>query len=485
MSRKLKKPMRKLKHILAIVPVGFLSETPRAFHIGNLAAAILRALTPKNIRISLVDENLGGEIDFNSDADLVLLLSVITSAAPKAYRIAHIFKKKGKVVGIGGPHPSVAPQEALEFADFVGVGEFEGYWHKILEDFEKNKLKKIYKNEKPVILDNMPRPDRRILRNMKAKGHKRNYLTTNITYTTRGCPYNCAFCTVTNIYGAKYRFRPVKQVVDDLLKYGGKKLNFVAFLDDNIWAVPQYAKRLFREMIKRKLNKKWMSQASLTQASDLELLRLAKKAGCSSLFIGYESITLESLNEARKHINKPEQFKELTRNLQRAGIPIVGSFVIGFDSDTIESIKQTVEFAIDSKIDYAQFNILTPFKNTALYNKLEKENRIILKGEGGGKFHDNWSFYSFSDVIYKPKKISAKQLKNLSIWAYQRFYSFGPGMKRVFNSLKCYPFLAPFFLAFNLLMSRYATKIPLDSREQLKINIKKWEKENSEILHYL
>lgn len=474
----------KLKHILAIIPVGFLSETQGGFHVGNLAAAILRALTPKNIKITLIDENLGGKIDFNSDAELVLLMSVITSAAPKAYRIAHIFKKKGKIVGIGGPHPSVAPEEALEFADFVGIGELEGYWHKILKDFKNNRLKKIYKNKKYIELHKIPLPDRKIIKEMKKKGHKTNYLTTLVSYTTRGCPYNCAFCTVTNIYGSKYRLRPVKEVVNDLLKDGGRKFGFALFVDDNIWAVPKYAKELFKEMIKRKLNKKWISQASLLQANDLELLKLAKKAGCAGLYIGYESITPESLKEAHKGINRPEQFKELTRNIQRAGIPVLASFVIGFDHDTIESIKKTIKFAIDS-VDYAQFCILTPFRNTALYEKLKKEKRIIINGESGGKFHDNWSLYTFGNVVFKPNKMSAKELKRLQNWAFKKFYSIGPTIKRAFFGLKHYPFYVPFLTIFSLLTRSTEAQVTLHPEKILARNIKKWENEHKDLLHYL
>ncbi|MEM2089709.1 MAG: radical SAM protein [Candidatus Pacearchaeota archaeon] len=469
----------KLKHIYAIIPVGFLSKTSQRFHIGNLAAAILRALTPKEIKITITDENLGGKINFDSDADLILLLSVITAAAPKAYRIAYEFKKRGKTVGIGGPHPSVAPEEALEFCDFVGIGELEGYWHRILKDFENNKLKKIYKNKKPVALNNLS-IDRSIIKDMKKKGHKINYLTTIVTYTTRGCPYNCAFCTVTNIYGAEYRFRPVTEVVEDLFKAAGKKLGFALFVDDNIWANPNYAKELFREIIKRKLKIKWISQASLMQAYDLELLKLAKKAGCCGLYIGYENVNPESLKEAHKQVNKPEQFIKLTKNIHRAKIPIFGSFVFGFDSDTKESIKKTVDFAIKANLDYAQFCILTPFKKTAIYEKLKKEKRIIVDGERGGKFHDNWSYYTFGNVVFKPKNMSPKELKEIQVWAFKKFFSLKSVIKRFMYSFFRYPLLFPFIAFFNFptqsISKEQATLYP---EKLLKKKIKEWEIENN------
>lgn len=469
----------KLKHIYAIIPVGFLSKTSQQFHTGNLAACILRALTPKEIKITLTDENLGGKINFNSDADLIVLLSVITAAAPKAYRIAYEFKKRNKIVGIGGPHPSVAPEEALEFCDFVGIGELEGYWHKILKDFENGTLKKIYKNKKPIDLKGLF-PERSIIKRMKKKGHKKEYITTIVTYTTRGCPYNCAFCTVTNIYGSKYRFRPVKEVVEDLIKYNGKKLGFALFVDDNIWANPSYAKELFREMIKRKLKVKWISQASLAQASDLELLKLAKKAGCCGLYIGYENINPRSLEDAHKQINKPEQFLQLTKNLHRAKIPVFGSFVFGFDSDTKETIKETVNFAIKANLDYAQFCILTPFKKTAIYEKLKKEKRIIINGEEGGKFHDNWSYYTFGNVVFKPKNMSPKELKEMQVWAFKKFFSLSSVIKRCFSNFFRYPFLFPFIAFFNLptqsISSEQSTLYP---QKLLEEKIKRWEKENN------
>jgi len=471
----------KIKHVLAIIPTGFLSKTHSGMHVGNLAAAILRSITPQDIKIKLVDENLGCKIDFDSDADLVILLSVITSAAPKAYRIAKIFKNKGKIVGMGGPHPSVAPKEALEFCDFVGIGEMEGYWPNILKDVEKGKLKKIYENKEPVNLDGLPYPDRGILENMKKRGHKHNYLTTQIMYTTRGCPYGCAFCTVSNIYGKKYRTRPVKAVIDDILKHNGRKLNFAFFIDDNIWAVPSYAKELFREMIKNKVRLKWLSQASLTQAMDPELLKLAKKAGCSALYIGFESVNPESLKETNKGFNKPEEFIKKADAIRRAGIPIVGSFVFGFDSDTPESIKDTVEFAIKSS-DFAQFCILTPFYNTVLYDRLKKENRILIPGEGGGEFHDNWNYYTFGNVVFKPKNMSPEKLKQLQGDAFKKFYDFKPLIRRMVNGLRCYPFIMPIIVGFGLFTRANDTQGGFSPKKVIEENIKSWEKEYGYLL---
>ncbi|UCD20603.1 MAG: B12-binding domain-containing radical SAM protein [archaeon] len=469
--------MGKLKHILAIVPTGFLSKSTGSFHSGNLAAPILRSLTPRDVKITLIDEQLGGKIPWNTDAEMVLLVSVITSAAPKAYRIANIFKKKGKVVGMGGPHPSVDPKEVLEFADFVGIGELEGYWSNILKDFEKGKLKKMYKNTKHIDLATLPYPDRRIIQNMKKKGHKKEYLFTTVTYTTRGCPYNCSFCTVTNIFGSRYRLRPVRDVVDDLKKYYGglRKFGFILFVDDNIWAVPRYAKELFRALIKEKIRLKWLSQASLHQASDLELLKLAKKAGCAALFIGYESVTPESLNEASKKVNDVGKFKKLTKNIHEAGMLVIGSFVLGFDHDTIESIKATVKFAVEANIDYAEFCILTPFYNTVSYDKMKKEGRMFIDGAGGGKFHDNWSFYTFTNVVFKPKNFTPEELKKWQVWAYTKFHGFRSLMIRLTGWLRHYPFYAPFLWFFNM----FERPRLQDTFDTLRKEIRKWEKKNN------
>jgi radical SAM superfamily enzyme YgiQ (UPF0313 family) len=410
-------------------------------------------------------------------------MSVITSSVPKAYRIARIFKNKGKIVGIGGPHPSVAPKEALEFCDFVNVGEMEGTWPKILNDIEKGKIKKIYQNKELVDLSTAPIPERDILRDMKKKGHDHNYISIANIYTTRGCPYGCAFCTVSNIYGRKYRTRPVKKVIEDILRTSGRGLGFAFFTDDNIWAIPEYAKELFREIIRQKIKLKWISQASLAQVEDSELLRLAKKAGCSALYIGYESVNPESLKETNKGFNKPDEFIRRTKLVQKAGILVLGSFVFGFDSDTEKSIKATIDFAINAKVDFAQFCVLTPFYNTALYDKLKKEGRIFLEGTGGGEFHDNWSYYTFGNVVFKPKNLTPQRLKELHLLAFQKFASAGPAFSRFLNGIENYPFLNMFVTGFQLYSTFFG--VPQGGMNPKRIideNLRAWNKEYGHLL---
>jgi radical SAM superfamily enzyme YgiQ (UPF0313 family) len=255
------------------------SKTPRALHIPQIALQYLRALTPSKHHVRAIEE--GGEpVDFDYDCDLVGL-SVMTATAIRAYQIAREFKRRGKTVVMGGIHPSVLPDEALKYADAVVIGEAEGVWARLLEDAEKGSLKRTYRHPEPD-LSAYPLPLRDDVKRYTL------YKAAPVV-TSRGCPFNCEFCSVHEVFGRKLRHVPVEMVVRDIENTGTHN---IVFLDDNIMGRREYSKQLFKAIAP--LKKRWVGQASISFVKDDELMDLALESGCGALFIGFETVSASS-----------------------------------------------------------------------------------------------------------------------------------------------------------------------------------------------
>ena len=267
----------------------------------------------------------------------------MTSNAYRGYRIADAFREKGKIVVMGGVHPSIMPDEALAHANAVVIGEAEGVWEKILEDIESNNLQRIYHEPKPDL-------DRYIPKDFSTLPKKRFYNLIPIQ-TTRGCPYNCDFCCVSDIFGKKIKEIPVKHVVKDIEASGSR--NYI-FLDDNIIGNRKYAMELFKALIPLKIS--WVGQSSISFARDIELMKLAKKSGCKGLFIGLESV-LDTNNQKYKKLKNLEETKQSIKKILKMGIIIQASMIFGFDEDTHETFGQTVKFLIKNRISLSLIHI--------------------------------------------------------------------------------------------------------------------------------
>ena len=392
--------------LLLVMPAVKRGHGAMKHEVGKLSSAPLSlpyvaGLAPPDINVSIVDENVE-EIDFHRQVDLVGI-SVLTMVAPRAYEISAAYRKRGIPVVMGGIHPTVLPDEASRHADAIVVGEAEGVWPKLLRDFQEGKMGKVYQASSPCSLNALPRP-RWDLMNRGA------YLTTNVVQATRGCPNNCSFCTVPRFFGRKYRFRPVEDVIKEIGTLDGKLLGFV---DADITGNPSYAKELFRALIPYK--RIWAGDAGIRVANDDELLRLAAKSGCKALFVGFESLSPESLQEAGKHQNVVEHYKTAIKKIHQHGISVLAGFMFGFDADDESVFERTVEFAIESKILYADFNILCPYPGTAVYHRLLAEDRIT---------ETDWSkYFAMYNVVFRPKQMSAETLQEGCMWAWREFYS--------------------------------------------------------------
>ena len=373
-----------------------------------MGLAIVAALTPPEVEVSLTDENVT-VIDFHKETDLVGI-TALTITARRAYEIADTFRARGVKVVLGGMHPSVMPEEASQHADAVVIGEAEGIWPNLIEDFKANKLQRMYRqHERPSLLG-LPIPRRDLF----TEGA---YFARHTVSTTRGCPYSCSFCSVTSFFGHTYRCRPVEEIINEVETLSERKL--IGFVDDNIVGNPKFAKELFRALIPYKI--KWVAQASVTIAKDDELLRLAAASGCIDLLIGFESLSQANLAAVGKRINVVDEYEDVIRKVHSHGIAIHGFFILGLDEDDEDVFKRTLCFAQKMRLESAQFAWPVPYPGTALCETLDKAGRIVTK---------DWSQYE-SNVVFEPKKMSRETLQKGRARVWSEFYSLPSIWKRV------------------------------------------------------
>jgi len=380
------------------------------FRFPYLSATTLAALTPPDIEVTIQDENVQ-EISFDGDIDIVAI-SIMTPLALRGYEIADRFRDNGTKVILGGFHATWMPDEAAAHADSVVTGEAEGIWDKIIEDIKLNNLRKRYSTPLVSDLNGIPPARRDLLK-------KDGYFFINTIQTTRGCPFDCDFCSVTAFYGRTYRYRPIEEIEKELQGISGGA-NFLFIVDDNITGNPAHAKKLF-EMLKR-YPFKWLSQTSITFAEDPELLRLAKESGCYGMFIGFETLTQEGLDRLNKRFNRAEKYAGHIKRMHDHGIGIQGSFIFGYDWDTKASFDTVVDFTEKTKLDSVLFTILTPYPGTKVFSRMMEENRIITT---------DWSKYDMAHVVYKPKNMTPDELQEGYLWANRQFYSWPSMFKRL------------------------------------------------------
>ena len=346
--------------------------------------------------------------DFNEYFDLVGI-STVTPAAPRAYKMADRFRENGMKVIMGGLHPSAMPYEAIEHADSVVIGEAETNMPKLLADFEKGKLKKFYKSKKRIEGDDAVFPNRRV--------YKIEPLAAAVQ-TSRGCPYGCEFCILTSIHGRKYRPFSIDRIIEDVKK--SKRKLIIMLHDSSLTISPSYAKSLFRRL--KPLKKKIICYGSIPVLyRDDEILKLASQAGCVFWALGFETVKQSNLNIKRGH--KIEMYRHLINKIKKYDMGVFGSFIFGFDNDDTSVFDYTWDTINEWDLDGAEFNILTPFPGTPLYNKLSMENRILTR---------DWSKYNLREVVFLPKRMDPQELKAGVDRISRKFYSVNNVIKRIF-----------------------------------------------------
>ncbi len=403
------------------------------FKFPSLSLAAIAAVTPTRWQVELADENIE-KIDFSREVDLVAL-TAMTPQAPRAYRIADEFRKRGIPVIIGGFHASNLPDEALQHADAVVVGEGELVWPRLLADFEKGSLERSYRAAGHLDMAEIPPARREIFTGKK-------YLFTNTIQTTRGCPFDCEFCSVTAFYGRKYRKRPVDSILQEL-EILRQKNSFAFFVDDNLVGDRRFALELFDGM--RGMNFKWLSHAPIDLAHDPELLRAAGEAGCVGMFVGFESLDEKSLEAMGKVTNRAASYLDDSKSFRDNGIGILGSFVLGYDGDTPEVFGKILSFCEQARLEAAIFPILTPYPGTAVRARLESEGRIVS---------NNWEDYDMGHVTFRPTRMSPEELQAGHDRLNRSFYSFGSMYRRIFKLHRSVQVFAPMNFGFRSAIRR-------------------------------
>lgn len=470
-----------MKNIILIEPSAPGFHIYSRYHLPRLGLPIFGAmLTQRGYNVTIFHQDIT-PLDWETilTSDLVGI-STITSTAPEAYRIASKIKTFNPTIPVvmGGPHVTFLVDEALsEGVDFVVRGEGENSFIELIQWLENSSTEvkeirgisykignKVFHNPESTAihnLDSLPFPDLKLMRRYQK-------ISNIILQTSRGCPFDCNFCSVIKMFGQDCRFHSVEYVIEEI-KYlknilGNKS---VFFYDDNFLINKERTKLLLESIVRNNLDIKWSAQVRIETGYDKELLELMRKSGCNILYIGFETVNKETMLAYHKRQNI-ERYPEAIKNIHKQQIRIHGMFVIGADTDTISTARQTAEFSLKNKLDTVQFMILTPLPGTDTFNELKSENRIVSY---------DWSLYDAHHVVFQPKLMTAFQLQVSSMLeATPKFYSKIQSFKRGVASLLSISILLPSWKTKfeNFVLTTYAHRL-----------IKKWKKVNSEWLNIL
>jgi len=368
-------------------------SSAETFKIQRTSLPLIAALTPENHQVKIVDESFLPD-DLDEKADLVGI-TVMTELATRAYYIADEYRRSGVKVVMGGIHPTVMTGEALEHSDSVVVGEAEGVWKGLIEDVARGSMKRIYKSDRLAELAGLPYPRRGLYPSPKNRGYTPVAVGVE---ASRGCPYDCEFCSIGHVMGHRYRTRPVHEVVSEIERIPSPHLFFV---DDAIGLDPRTSRRLFSDMVP--LNKQWVGQGTISLAKDRELLKFMRRSGCMGLLIGFESVQAQTQNGMKKLNRGKADFTEAIHRFHDEGLFILGSFVFGFDHEDKDVFEQTHEFVVNNRIDGVQIRIMVPFPGTRLYDRLAGEGRLFAK--------DWWlNGYNSDMLLFRPNGMTPDEL---------------------------------------------------------------------------
>ena len=376
-----------------------------------LPPALIAGLTPPGIDVKFYDDRME-PLPFDEATDLVAM-SVETYTARRAYQIASEYRRRGIPVVMGGFHPTLCPDEVAQYAESVVIGEAEALWPRILDDYRHGRPEKWYRQEGRPPLAGV-RPDRTIFRGKR-------YLPIGLVEVGRGCHFRCEFCAVQKVFAASQTRRPADEVLSEVAGMRNKGLIF--FVDDNITSNLTQAKEFFRALIP--LRVRWVSQSSINAAHDEEFLDLLVRSGCQGVLMGFESLDPENLRAMNKSFNASRGgYAQALSNLRRFGIRLYATFIFGYDLDTPESFRETVEFAVENAFYITAFNHLTPFPGTDLYRRLEAQGRLLFEA---------WWLddrYRYNMVPFRPARMTPVEVEQGCVEARRAFYSWPSILRR-------------------------------------------------------
>jgi radical SAM superfamily enzyme YgiQ (UPF0313 family) len=379
-----------------------------------LAFAVLAGVTPPDIETDFFDERLE-ELPLEHSTDLVAI-TVETYTARRAYQIARHFRRRSIPVVMGGYHPTFLPEEALRFADAVVLGEAEDTWPQVVEDARRGRLQRIYRST------SQPSLTRRCFDRKLFAGKAYKFLVP-VQYGC-GCRFACDFCSIHSFYGSYTHQRPLNEVIAEI---EALHTRHILFIDDNLLVDRQKVLQLCEALTPLRI--KWGCQISIDAANDETLLKAMARSGCIMTFIGFESLNMENMHSMRKGwVHKQGSYREAIHKFHANGILIWGSFVFGYDHDTPDVFNLTAEFAIDAHLALVNFLTITPTPGTLLYQRLEKEARLL--------FPRWWldSNYRYGQAVFRPAKMTPEQLTEGCLRARRMFYSYSSIFKRSWDS---------------------------------------------------
>jgi radical SAM superfamily enzyme YgiQ (UPF0313 family) len=396
----------RIRYALLVNP--FYPKDPRASYgkhvlTPTLALTSIAAATPEHWDVRYWDENLLQGAPPCDPVPQVVGITVHLTFARRAYELAAWFRAQGSIVILGGLHVLSCPDEALEHAHAIAIGDGVQLWPQILADIEKGTLQRRYEADysRPYSLDP---PARRALL------PRESFLTTTSVIATRGCHNRCGFCYLsTDGLHMPYRMREVEQVVAEIEADGQP---YTVFVDNNLGSRPAYLRKLCEAL--QPLGIIWSAAVTIDVTDDPSLVRDMALAGCTGVFVGFESLNGGNLSDARKRTPAPEDYARRVALLHRYGIQVNGSFVLGFDHDRPDVFERTVEWIEDNRLECATFHILTPYPGTPLFRQLEAEGRIL---------HRDWDLYDTAHVVFQPKHMSCEELDHGYARCYESLFS--------------------------------------------------------------
>jgi len=369
----------------------------------TLALTAVAAGTPSHWEVRYWDENLLQGPPPLDPFPEVVGITVHLTFAKRAYELARWYRQWGAKVVLGGLHVLTAPEEAAEHADALALGEGVQVWPQILADVESGTLEPVYRGDYRKPYRDDPAPRRDLL-------PRDGFLTTSSVIATRGCHNRCGFCYLsTKSLHMPYRLRDVEQIVTEIL---ADEQPYAVFVDNNLGSRPDYLRELCRAL--KPLDIIWSAALTIDVTDDPSLVREMALAGCTGVFIGFESLNMGNLEDARKRTPVPDDYARRVAILHDNGIQVNGSFVLGFDHDGPDVFEKTVAWIEENRLECATFHILTPYPGTPLFAQLEAERRIV---------HRDWRLYDTAHVVFEPKLMSAEDLLNGYEWCYRRLFS--------------------------------------------------------------
>jgi radical SAM superfamily enzyme YgiQ (UPF0313 family) len=408
------------------------------FKFPHLSLPTLASYTPGGVEVEIVDEKFRALPDARG-YDLVGI-TAMTPLAPRAYRIADAFRRQGVPVVLGGYHPTVLPDEALEHADCVCIGEAEKIWPRIVADAMAGNLKERYRSETFPCLEDLPQPRRDLLKVPRSRRFE--HINVYFLQTTRGCPYRCSFCAVTSVLGGKLRHRPVAEVEAEIESLGIRRLergqkrdrfhNIIFFTDDNIVGHRSYSRELLRMV--SGFNLKWVGQASTNVADHEEILALLRDSGCMGLAVGFETLSQKNIRDVGKGVNRTQDYLDRIRKIHSYGIGLAGNFIFGFDQDDESAFAEVVEFVDAARLEGFYYSLLTPYPGTPFFEQMQAEGRILER---------DWSLYDTDHVVYAPRLMDPETLLKGYRWAWRRSLTYRSIFTRLLGSRNQLIFFGP------------------------------------------